>query len=248
MSASAHSMWVESRDVANVGDSQDIYTFYGHMNDPTGMNVPLLDETYLLTPDGQKLNLKIDKGNWLPAYGWMEYGRSNATFYWPGNYVYIAARSPSVYDPAWGEGGASNPRLGYSFAKVLIHVGNETNAIVNTSLPLDLTPEKASYDIHIKDNVTFSVLYQGKQVNATYSAFPVTSSQKVQSGATKDKDSFVINFNQGGLWQVSAIYDIAGKGEWTATYDQSSGHFKTGEKVPYIVTRYSTVMSIWVRK
>jgi len=248
MSASAHSMWVETEDQAAVGDSQEVYAFYGHIDDPTGIALPLIDSSYLITPDGQKLDLVMNKDNWLPSYGWIEYGYSDVTFYWPGSYAFIVARAPSVYDPAWGEGGASNPRLGYSFAEAVINVGNQSSGMVNTSLPLVLTPEKASDEIKANENITFSVKYNGQQVNATYSAFPMTAADNVQSGATGDSDSFVVNFTRGGLWLVSAVYDIAQGGEWTATYDHSGGRFKTGDKVPYNTTRYSTVMSVWVRK
>jgi len=248
MNASAHSMWVESKDQAEVGDSQEVYTFYGHLNDVTGMNVPLIDSSYLLTPDGQKLNLVMEKDNWLPGYGWMEYGHSGVTFYWPGDYVYVVARSPSVYDPAWSSDVPSNPRLGYSFAEAVIQVDNDSNGNFSADLPLRLIPEKAPYEIKAKENITFQVKYDDQLVNATYSAFPITASEEVQSGATGDKGSFIVNFSRGGLWLVSAAYDIAKGGEWTATYDHSGGHFKAGDKVSYNTTRYSTVMSVWVRK
>ncbi len=56
---------------------------------------------------------------------------------------------------------------------------------------------------------------------------------KVQKGFTNDKDSFVINFNQTGMWFVNCYYDVIGDGEWTATYDSSSNMFKTGDTVPF---------------
>lgn len=243
MNASAHGVWVESKDTANVGENLEGFVFYGHANDPASFALPAMNSTYLVTPDGQKLDLEMEKkaGQWIPGYGWVgDYGSNQLTFYWPGNYVYVAARAPSYSNTTY--------RLGYSFAEAVIHAGNESDGSFKSGLPVEITPEKAPYEIKNKENVTFKVLFNDKQVNATYSATPQMTSTKAQKGFTGDKDSFVVNFNQTGLWQINCYYDVLGDGEWTATYDSSSKIFKTGDKVPYNTTRYTTVLSIWVRK
>ncbi len=247
MNASGHSMWLESKDQVNVGDNENLYAFYGHLNDITAVSAPSIESSSLLTPDGQKINLVMNKGDWLAGFGWIGYAYSTATFYWPGDYIFTAARIPSVYDPSWSGTGASNPRLGYSTAKAVIHAGNESNTIWNAGTPVELNPDKAPYEIKIKDNVTFLAKYNDLPVNVTYSAFPNSNFSNTQTGASGDDGSFTINFKQGGLWQVSASYDITQGGTWTAT-SESAGHYKIGDSVSYNTTRYSTVMSVWVRK
>jgi len=215
------------------------------------MNVPLMDATYLLTPDGQKIDLKMEKENWLAGFGWIEYLSKEIVLYWEGDYVFAVARSPSVYDPGWAGTEPSNPRLGYSFAKMVIHAGNESSDNWKAGLPLEIVPEKAPYEIKAEDNVTFHVEYDGMPVNATYSAYYWTwdshDTDKVQTGSTGEQGAFTINFSQAGPWQVSVYADFPGQGEWIATYDHSGGRFKTGDTVPYNVTRYSNVMSLWVK-
>lgn len=247
MNASGHSAWLESKDQVDVGDNERLYAFYGHLNDIAGITEPSIKAADLLAPDGSKINLTMNKGDWLAGFGWIGYAFSDVTFYWPGDYVFTVARNPSVYDPSWHGSGPSNPRLGYSTSKAVIHAGNESNAIWNVGTPLELNPDRAPYEVKAKDNVTFLAKYNDQPVNITYSAFPNSNSSATQTGASGDDGSFTIGFSQGGLWQVSANYDIAQGGNWTAT-SESAGHYKIGDEVPYNTTRYSSVMSIWVRK
>ncbi|MEN3036552.1 MAG: DUF4198 domain-containing protein [Candidatus Methanosuratincola petrocarbonis] len=247
----AHALWVESKDVADVGNSQKVYSFYGHVSSSAGMSVPLIDTAYLITPNGQKLDLVMKKGDWLPGFGWAEHLNSDIALYWPGDYVFVVARSPSVYDPGWAGTVPSNPRLGYSYAKMVIHAGNETNGNWSAMVPIDIIPETAPYEIKVNENITFSVEYQGAPVNATYSAYYWTwdahAGGQVQTGSTGDQGKFTVNFAQAGPWQISAYVDVPQQGIWTATYNHSGGRFKVGDEVPYNTTRYSMVMSLWVR-
>jgi hypothetical protein len=50
----------------------------------------------------------------------------------------------------------------------------------------------------------------------------------------------------GGLWQVIANYDVLENGTWVAT-SESADHYKIGDEVPFNTTRYSSIMSIWVK-
>ena len=52
MNASGHGIWVELNDLAEVGESQEAYVFYGHGHDPASFALPVMDQTYLVTPDG----------------------------------------------------------------------------------------------------------------------------------------------------------------------------------------------------
>ena len=130
----------------------------------------------------------------------------------------------------------------------VINAGNDSSASFKSGLPVEIASEKALYQIKNKENVTFTVKYNDQSVNASYSAYPQMTATKVQKGFTKDKDSFVINFNQTGMWLVNCYYDVKGDGNWTATYDSTSKIFKTGDVVPFNTTRYSTILSVWVRK
>lgn len=248
INASGHSMWLELKDLADVGDSERLYALYGHMDDVTGITAPKMESSSLLAPDGEKLDLTMDTtGDWLPGFGWIGYASSDVTYSKPGDYVFAVVRTPSVYDPAWHGSGPSNPRLGYSVGKAVIHVGNESKTSWDTGTAFDINPEKAPYDIKAGENTTFMAKYNGQPVNVTYSAFANNNYTFTQTGSSGDDGSFVVNFSQGGLWQVSASYDIAQNGKWTATME-SAGHYKVGDEVPYNTTRYSTVMSVYVKK
>ena len=251
MNASGHNVWLESRDQANVGDNQTLYALYGHLDDVIGITAPAIESAFLLAPNGQKTDLtdlETNTGDWLPGYGWIGYACSNVTYSLPGDYLFAVARTPSVYDPAWHGSGPSTPRLGYSVAKMVINVGNESNKTSwDTGTAFDINPDKAPYAIHAKENVTFLAKYNGQPVNATYSAFPNSAMTLTQTGSTGSDGSFRVNFSQGGLWQVSASYDINEPATWTATME-SAGHYKVGDVVPYNTTRYSTYMMIYVRK
>lgn len=243
MNASAHGVWVELKDLVDVGESQDAYVFYGHANDPAGFALPIMDSPYLMTPGGEKIALNANKveGEWLPGYGWTgDYAVSTIVAYLPGNYVYVAPRAPTYSNKTL--------RLTYSAAEAVINAGNDSSASFSSGLPVEISSEKPLYQIKNKENVTFTVKYNDQQVNATYSAYPQMTATKVQKGFTADKDSFVINFNQTGMWVLNCYYDVIGDGEWTATYDSSSNIFKTGDVVPFNTTRYSTILSVWVRK
>lgn len=243
MNASAHGAWVELDDLVDVGESQDAFVFYGHGYNPASFSLPVLDQTYLITPDGQKIATRMDNepGKWFTGYGSVgDVGICPLTTFWPGNYVFVAERVPSYSNTTY--------RLSYSAAEAVINAGDDGSSDFKSGLPIEIASEKPLYLIVNNDNVTFTVKYDDQQVNATYSAYPQMTSTNVQSGVTGDSDSFLINFNQTGLWLLTCRYDVLGDGEWTATYDHSSGAFKTGDTLPYNTTRYTTVLSVWVRK
>jgi cobalt/nickel transport protein len=243
MNASAHGVWVELKDQVEVGEGQDAYAFYGHANDPASFSLPVMDAPYLMTPDGQKISLNMNKveGKWIVGYGWTgNYGVNSVVAYWPGNYVYVAPRAPSYSN--------TTLRLTYSAAEAVFHAGNGSSAAFKSGLPVEISSDKPLNQIKNKENVTFTVKYNDEKFNASYSAYPQMTATKVQKGFTNDKDSFVINFNQTGMWLVTCYNDVKGDGNWTATYDSSSKIFKTGDVVPFNTTRYSTVLSVYVRK
>jgi len=248
-SASAHSLWVETRDLADVGEPLTIYSFFGHATSATGIYVPLMDAHYLMAPDGNRQDLTMETGDWLPGFGWIGYSYAEATPGVAGDYVFAAVRSPGVYDPAW-HGSPSNPMLSASFAKAIIHVGDGEKGSRDAGFPLEITTEKAPYEIKAADNVTFVAMYENQPVNATYSAYYWTwdahSGANVQTGAAGDDGDFTVNFSQGGPWLVSASYTVPGAGEWTATYD-SADHYEVGDVVAYDSSRYTSTLSVWVR-
>lgn len=242
MNASAHGAWVELDDLVDVGESQDAFVFYGHGYDPASFSLTFMDQIYLITPDGLKIAMKMDNdsGKWFAGYGSVsDVGICSLTAFWPGNYVFVAERAPSYSNTTY--------RLSYSAAEAVINAGDDGSSDFKSGLPIEIATEKPLYQIVKNDNVTFSVKYDDQQVNASYSAYPQLTSTKVQSGFTGDSDSFEINFDQTGLWLLTCSYDVLGDGEWTATYDRS-GRFLKGETLPYNTTRYTTVLSVWVRK
>ena len=243
MNASAHGVWVELKDMVDVGEGQDVYVFYGHANDPASFALPVMESSYLMTPDGQKIDMKMNKvvGKWIPGYGWTgEYGVSSFAAYWPGNYVYVAPRAASYSN--------TTLRLTYSAAEAVINAGNDSSASFKSGLPVEISSEKPLYQIKNKENVTLAVKYNDQVVNATYSAYPQMTATKTQKGFCDDKGNFVVNFNQTGMWIVNCYYDLKADGNWTATYDSSSKIFKTGDVVPFNTTRYSTIPPCTFRK
>jgi len=248
--ASAHSLWVETRDMANASEPLTVYSFFGHLTSATGIYVPLMDAHYLIAPDGNRQDLTMETGDWLPGFGWIGYSFAEVVPDQVGDYVFAAVRSPGVYDPAWHGSSPSAPRLSGSFAKAIIHVGDEKTGSWNASFPLEVTTEVAPYEIKAGDNITLVAMYEDEPVNATYSAYYWTwdahSGANVQTGAAGEDGEFTVNFSQGGPWLVSASYTIPGAGEWTATYD-SADHYKVGDIVPYNSTSYTSTLTVWVR-
>ena len=250
VSASAHSLWVEAKDTAEVGDLQEAYTFFGHATSSTGIYVPLMDSTYLVTPNGEKLDLNMQTENWLPGYGWMEYLVADTVLYWPGDYVLASQRAPGVFDMAW-HGGESSPMLYCDSAKAIIHCG-EGEKVHNwdADFPLEITFEEAPYEVESGDNFTVTITYNGEPVSAecyaSYWTWDAHSGPDVQRGTGDENGTFTVNLNNGGLWVIGAEYDEETPGEWTATYD-SGDHFKTGDQVPYNALHCRSTLSLWVR-
>lgn len=250
ISASAHSLWVETKDTAEVGDLQEVYSFFGHATSSTGIYVPLMECTYLVTPNGEKLDLNMQTENWLPGYGWMESSIADVSLYWPGDYVLASQRAPGVYDMAW-HGGESNPMLYCDSAKAIIHCGEGDKAHNwEADFPLEIAFEQAPYEIESGDNFTFKITYDGEPVSAeyyaTYWTWNAHSDPNVLRGTSNDDGTATINLGNGGLWIIGADYDVEVPGDWTATYD-SGEYFKTGDLVPYNTLHCRSTLSLWVR-
>ncbi len=246
--AGAHSLWVETKDMTEAGDEQRVYSFFGHASSSTGMYAPLMEGTYLVVPDGEKLDLVTETEDWLPGYGWMEYTFADAVLYWPGDYVFASQRAPGVFDMAW-HGGESDPQLYCDVAKAIIHCGNgEATHNWNAGFPLEITFDQAPYEIEAGDNFTGAITYDGEPVSADYSAWYWTwdahSSPDVQKGTTGEDGSFTVSLDNGGLWIIEAQYGIDTPGNWTATYD--SGHCAVGDVMPYNGMHCRSTLSVWV--
>jgi hypothetical protein len=246
--AGAHSLWVEAEDMADVGEPLTVYSFFGHVSSVAGFYVPLMDAHYLIAPDGNKQDLTMETGDWLPGFGWIGYSYADVTPDQAGDYVFAAVRSPGVYDPAWHGSSASEPRLSGNFAKAIIHVGDENAGSWDAGFPLEVTSEVAPYEIKAGDNVTFVAMYEDEPVSATYSAAYWTwdSGENVQTGTTGEDGDFTVNFSQSGPWLVSASYSIPGEDEWTATYD-SADHYQVGDVVSYDYSSYKSTLTVWVK-
>ncbi len=246
---SDHLLWVEVRDSVLVGTRHRAYSFFGHPSLASSLYAPQMDVAYLLTPLKEKIVLELQKGDWLPGYGNIEYLFSDIDFSSPGDYAFVVARSPGVYDLGW-HGGKSDPFLSYNFAKAIIHAGDGPKCDWNTGLPLELIPEQAPYNIKSGEPLAINVKHQGKSVKASYTASYWTWDEhgdpRVLGGVTDDNGRFAVRLDRGGLWFITAAYSLADGGEWRATH--SLGHFfKEGEVLKYNSTRYKTTLSIWVK-
>jgi cobalt/nickel transport protein len=244
--AGAHSLWVEAEDTAEVGDVLEVYSFFGHATSATGMYVPLMDSTYLLAPNGEKLNLSMDTGSWLPGYGKMNYASAEVALYWPGDYVFASQRAPGVYDMAW-HGLESNPQLYCDSAKSIIHCGEgEAEPNWDAGFPLEITFEKAPYAVSSGENFSGTITYEGEPVSANFSAsywtWDAHSCPDVQKGTSSEDGSL----NNGGLWMICAEYDVQEPGEWTADHDLGT-FYKAGDVLPYNSVHCRSTLSVWVK-
>ena len=128
VSASAHSLWVETRDMAEVGDEQQIYVFYGHPNSPDDFSLPLLNESFLIKPDGTKVQLKLapETDKWIPGYGRVKYFVADVVLDEPGDYTCVVGKAPAVFDQHWVDPNAeSMPFYFGQWAKAIVHCNND---------------------------------------------------------------------------------------------------------------------------
>jgi uncharacterized GH25 family protein len=249
--AGAHSLWVEAEDIAEVGDVLEVYSFFGHATSATGMYVPLMESTYLVAPNGERFDLPMVTGSWLPGYGWMNYVSAEVALYWPGDYVFAAQREPGVYDTAW-HGTESNPQLYCDSAKSIIHCGDDEVASPNwnAGFPLEITFEEAPYTVKSGDNFSGTITYEGEPVSADFCAsywtWDAHSSPDVQRGISGEDGKFTVNLNNGGLWAICAEYDVEEPGEWTADHDLGI-FYKAGDVLPYNSVHCRSSLSVWVK-
>ena len=244
MNASSHSLWVESRDMAKVGDSQVAYSLFGHPSSSTGMYVPLMESYFLKTPDGKKLDLKMENGTWLPGFGWMNYSYCDIALDQPGDHILASIRAPGVYDPAW-HGGESSPQLVCDYAKAIIHCGDKSSSDWDAGFPLEVVLDKAPYEMKAKDNLTGAIKFEGKPIKANYTAWYWTEDSNAQKGNSNENGEFDIALTKSGPWIIEASCTVDQPGNWTATY--SSAHYNAGESVPYQKVWYRSTVTLWVR-
>jgi uncharacterized GH25 family protein len=249
-SASAHSLWVEAEDTAEVGDVLDVYSFFGHATSSTGMYVPLMESTYLLAPNGERLDLSMDTGSWLPGYGKMSYSSAQVALYWPGDYVLASQRAPGVYDMAW-HGAESNPQLYCDSAKSIIHCGDgEASPNWDAGFPLEINFDQAPYMVKSGDNFSGMITYEGEPVSAdfyaSYWTWDAHNSPDVLRGTSGEDGKFTVNLNNGGLWTICAEYDVEVPGEWTADHDLGI-FYKAGDVLPYNSVHYRSSLSVWAK-
>lgn len=246
---SDHLLWAEVLDEANPGGSLRAYSFFGHPSVASNIFAPAMDCAYLLTPNGKRFDLDMKKGRWLPGYGHIEYTFSDFTLPRAGDYIFSVIKTPGVYDLAW-HGGESGPFMSHSFAKAVIHVGNELGGTWNAGFPLELVPQRVPYDMKTGQDLTLKAEYLGQPIKASFYASYWTWDEqgdyRVQRGIAADDGSFKIRLSQGGLWIIDVGYTLEESGNWTATYSNDK-RFRSGDVLPYETTRFKTALSIWVR-
>jgi hypothetical protein len=250
-------LWAEAQDKTMAGSPTKAYAFFGHPSMSTSILAPRIDCAFLQTPAGEKLNLVLRNGNWLPGYGHMEYLFSDMMPYWPGDYVFGLARTPGVYDMSW-HGGESGLFLTRSFAKVIIHAekndqnaqdGPETQGTWGAGFPLEIIPERAPYEVKAMETLKFQVKYLNKPVKAeyyaSYWAWDEKGDARVQRGTTDEDGSFAVNLIRGGMWIIDATLTQNESGTFIA--DSASKFYKAGDALQYKTIRVKSEITIWVR-
>lgn len=271
ISASAHSLWVETKDTAEVGDEQSIYVFYGHTNSPGNFYLPLLNGSVLIKPDGTKsdIDLVAETDKWIPGYGWITYAAADVVLDQPGDYIFVTEKAPAVFDEHWVNPNAESlPFYFRQWAKAIIHCG-KGNAEPNWSagMPLEIIPDRAPYNITSGENFSGVITLNGKPVSAYYYVYywtwdvPIEEVENPEEygyhtkhgapalvGITGDDGKFSINLNNSGQWMIGAVYECQESGVWTAKGDEEHLLFyKAGDEVPYEFLGYSSVLPVWVK-
>lgn len=272
LSASAHSLWVETKDTAEVGDEQQIYVFYGHANSPNDFSLPLLNESFLIKPDGTKMELKLapETDKWIPGYGGVKYFVGNVVLDEPGDYTYVVEKAPAVFDQHWLNPKAeSMPFYFGQWAKAVIHCGEgEAEQNWTAGVPLEIIPDQAAYNITSGENFTGTITLNGKPVSAMYYAYywtwdvphvDITDPEECHgyhwkaggpalSGFTEDDGKLTVNLNKSGQWIICAMYESKESGQWTAKSDEDFVLFyKAGEVVPYDFAHFGSANTVWVK-
>jgi len=272
ISASAHSLWVETKDMAEVGDEQQIYVFYGHANSPGNFLLPLISESLLIKPDGTKMDVELamETDKWIPGYGWVNYAVADVVVDQPGDYVFVAGKAPAVFDEHWFDPDAeSAPFYFGQWATSVIHCGDgKATHNWTAGVPLEIIPDQAPYEIESEDDFSGVITYNGKPVSAMYFAYYWTwdvHSEKPDKpgeyngyhwifdtpaigGFTEEDGKFTLNLNNSGQWIVGAYYEANESGEWTAKSDEDFlSFYKAGDEVPYEYVQFGSVLPVWVR-
>ncbi len=272
ISASAHSLWVETKDMAEVGDEQPIYVFYGHPNSPGNFYLPLLNESVLIKPDGTKTEVKLvpETDKWIPGYGWVKYFVGDVVLDEPGDYTYVVGKAPAVFDEQWINPKAeSMPFYFGQWATAIIHCGkDEAEQNWSAGVPLEIIPDQALYDIASGDNFSGTIMFDGKPVSAMYYAYFWTwdvdheeiddpeeyhgyhwkAGAPALSGFTGEDGKFTVNLNKSGQWIICVLYEINESGQWTAKSDEDFVSFyKTGDIVPYELAHFGSEVTVWVK-
>lgn len=271
ISASAHSLWVETKDMAEVGDEQPIYVFYGHSNAPGNFFLPLINESFLINPDGTKseVDLVPETDKWIPGYGWVKYAVANVVLDQPGDYIFVTEKAPAVFDEHWVNPKAQSiPFCFGQWAKTIIHCGKgEAEHNWSAGVPLEIIPDQAPYNITSGDNFSGTITLNGKPVSAYYYAYywtwdvPIEDVEKPEEygyhtkhgapaliGITGEDGKFSVKLNNSGQWMVGAVYESQEPGEWTAKSDEEFlSFYKAGDKVPYKFLFYGSAFPVWVK-
>jgi len=246
---SDHLLWVEARDRTEPKTVQRVYSFFGHPSMTASLYNPQMDAAFLLTPSRERIGLDMKRGDWLAGYGHAEHLYADIKIDWPGDSIFVAARSPGVYDLGW-HGDKSDPFLSYNFAKAVIHAGPEGSRWSAEALPLDLIPEQAPYELKTGDRIQIKVEYLGQPVKASWTASYWTwdehGDSRVKRGIAGEDGKFSVDLIQGGLWFLDAAYSLPQSGSWTATHSLAQ-FFKSGNVLNYNSLRYKTTLSVWVR-
>jgi hypothetical protein len=246
---SDHMLWAEAKDLAAAGDLARSYAFFGHPSMSSSIFAPRIDSAFIQNPGGERMALRMERGDWLPGYGHMEYLFSDMALYWPGDYIFGLVRTPGVYDLSW-HGGKSGLFLTRSFAKVIIHAGSsDPQGTWDAGFPLEIIPKSAPYGTKAMDNLLLDVRYQNRPVRAefyaSYWAWDENGDPRVQRGTTEEDGSFSVNLIRSGMWIIDASITLDEPG--TLTADESRKFYKAGDVLEYKTIQVKTELTIWVR-
>lgn len=249
---SNHLLWVEVRDRVEQNALHRAYSFFGHPSMASSCFAPEMESAHILAPHGEKIELELERGEWMPGYGYAEHLFTEVMCSWPGDYIFSAVRSPGVYNLSW-HGRRDEQFLSHNFAKAIIHAGDDSEAIARiweSGLPLELIPQSVPYDLKTGDDLRIMVRYLHQPVTASYSASHWTWEEngdlRVKRGQTDENGMFTVNLSQGGLWLIDAEHTLPEPGSWMATHSLDP-FFKSGDCLNYNSRRYKTTLSLWVR-
>ncbi len=240
--ACAHNLHIETDTSpgmpVNTPHEIDAKILFGHPDDPESFYLTDMRSINIYTPDGSFYTLDPEaRDNYWLVQIVMEK---------PGDYILVAERQPSVYNPK-SHGGPDSPRLTVEHAKTVINAGTQENWHLKPDIEFDVVPLVNPYNLRSGDTFKAQLLYRGEPIEGTYMASPADQDihSQSQAGKTDENGIFSVTIDKSGMWQIQGNFAVEESGTWEATFTHHAGSFNESDLLDYDRTAYRTTMTLW---